>query len=305
MHHLRLLASALAAGALLAAMPAPGQDRRPSGSDAGELSGEVSVSKVIASDLVASGSGEDDDGSSTILRGALDYDLDFGATELSVSYDGAAYFYDNDTRSDRWSNRISAGAGTAISSAVQAFGQVSYGSNIATAESSSTDQVEILGRLQFRPSDESRARVFGGYRWRDYDTDGSEGRGPFVGAEFRYRFAANHYLTLDARRENIESDALRRGYDRTTAALFYQIPIAEDVRVSTGIVARWWDFDTRFAPNGGRLERQSYTPEIEIQYATRPGILLRGRLQYIVRESNDPQFAEDEGRAALTAGYRF
>lgn len=304
MHHSRLMASALAVAALLAAIPTWGQDRDTPSVD-GELSGELTLSKVIGADLSATDSEDIDDGSSTVLRGSLDYDLDFGATDVSVSYDSAAYFYEAESRSDRWSNRLSARAGTALSNSVEAFGAISYGSNLATAESGSTDQLEVLGRLQFIPSDESRLRVFGGYRWRDYDADGSEGRGAFAGAQYRYRFAANHYLTLDARRENIESDAARRGYDRTSASLFYQIPVADDLRLTTGLTARWWDFDMRFVPDGRRLERRSFTPEIELQYATRPGLLLRGRMQYIVRDSIDPQFAEDQGRAVLTAGYRF
>lgn len=301
----RLIASALVAGALLPGLPAQAQYRDDSPSADGKLSGELSVSKVIGAELAASESEDIDDGSSTVLRGSLDYDLDFGATEVSVSYDSAAYFYDRTSRSDRWSNRVSAGTSTAISNAIEAFGAVSYADNIATAESGSTDQIEVLGRLQFSPSNESRARAFGGYRWRDYDADDSEGRGAFGGVEYRYRFAANHYLTLDARRENIESAAARRGYDRTTASLFYQVPIAEDLRLTTGLTARWWDFDARFGPGGRQVERRSYTPEIEVQYATRPGFLLRGRVQYIVRDSNDPQFGEDHGRAVLTAGYRF
>lgn len=271
----------------------------------GDLSGEVSISKVIGTDISSVDAEEDDDGSATVARGALDYNLDFGQTDVSVSYDTAAYFYDANDRSDRWSNRFAAGLGHELSDKVQLFGQAGYGSNLATPEFGSTDQFELLGRFQFSPNATSRIRAFTGYRWRDYDSDRSEGQGEFYGAEYRYRLAANHYLTADARREHINSDAVRRGYSRTTAALFYQVPLAEDFRLATGITARWWDFDTRLAPNGERLERRSYTPEIELQYADRPGMLLRGRLQYILRGSNDPQFAQDQARAVVTAGYRF
>jgi hypothetical protein len=299
------MAIATAAAAVSSSVPAHGRDRDSLASPEKEISGEVSVSRVFAADLAASQAEEDDNGSSRVLRGSLDYDLDFGATDVAIGYDTAAFFYDEDSQSNRWSNRASAGAGTPISDELQLFGQVSYGSNITTAESGSTDQVEVLGRLQISLSDESRVRAFAGYRWRDYDADGTSGRGAFAGAEYRYRFAANHYLTIDARYETIESDALRRGYERTTAAVFYQTPLAEDLRVSGGVSARWWDFDTRFAPDGHRLRRRSYTPELELQYAARTGFLLRALFQYIVRESNDPRFAEDQGRAVVTGGYRF
>lgn len=284
--------------------PATAQQRDSRGPE-GSLSGEVSLSKVLGSDLSSGENEEEDNGSATVARAALDYDLDFGATDVSVSYDTAAYFYDADDSSDRWSNRLAAGVGHELSETVELFGQAGYGSNLATPESGSADQVELLGRIQFSPDAANRLRLFSGYRWRDYDSDDSEGEGAFYGAEYRYRLAANHYLTADLRRENIESDTLRRGYDRVAAALFYQVPLARDLRLSTGLTARWWEFDGRFAPSGERLERRSYTPEIELQYAKRPGVLLRGRLQYILRRSNDPQFAQDQARAVLTAGYRF
>lgn len=271
----------------------------------GDLSGEVSISKVFAPDAAANESEDTAGGSSTVIRGSLDYDLDFGLTDVSVSYDSAARFYDDKTREDRWSNRWTAGVGSAVSDTVELFGQVAYASNIGTVEASSTDQIESLARLQFSPNRANRLRVFGGYRWRDYDADDTEGAGPFYGAEYRYRPKAGNYLTADLRREEIDSDAPRRGYNRTIASLFYQAPVGENLRLSTGVTARWWDFAARLAPNGERLTRRSFTPELELQYATRPGLLLRGQLQYVLRDSNDPAFTDDIGRATLTAGYRF
>lgn len=271
----------------------------------GDLSGEVSVSKVLAPATAVDESDDTGGGSSTVVRGSLDYDLDFGATDVSVSYDSAARFYDDNSRADRWSNRWTAGVGSVVSDTVELFGQVAYASNIGTVEASSTDQIESLARLQFSPNRANRLRVFGGYRWRDYDADDSDGAGPFYGAEYRYRPKAGHYLTADLRREEIDSDAPRRGYDRTIASLFYQAPLGESLRLSGGVTARWWDFAARLTPNGERLTRRTYTPELELQYATRPGLLLRGQLQYSLRNSNDPAFSEDIGRATLTAGYRF
>lgn len=300
-----LKVSAGSLGLFMAASPALAQERSDTGRAEGKFGGEVSISQVFASDNDVVETEEGYGGSSTILRASLDYDLDFGASDVSVGYDTSAYFYKNDSRSDRWSNRVSAGVATAVSRALGLFGQISYANNIITTESSATDQFEALGRLQYSPDRSNRMRLFAGYRWRDYDADDSEGRGAVFGAEYRYRLASNHYLTADLRHEDIQSDALRRSYERASASLFYRFPVAEDLRLATGITARWWEFDSRFAPNGAALERRTYTPEIELRYATLPGVLLRGRAQYIIRSSNDPQFAGDYSRATLTAGYRF
>lgn len=284
----------------LAAAPAAGQSLPD-----GELSGEISASRVFGSDLRGVDAEDEDSGSSFILRGALDYEIELGNIPVALSYDTAGYFYDEDDRSDRWSNRGALGVTHDLTDGVQLFGQAGYASNIATAESGSTDQSELLGGLQFAFGEANRVRTSAGYRWREYDFDESEGQGAFFGAQYRYRFAANHYLTAEARRENINSDTLRRGYDRTTAELFYQRSLSPGLRLRTGAIARWWDFDGRFAPTAERLERRTITPEVDLQYATRPGWLLRGRLQQIFRGSNDPRFAEDEQRATVTAGYRF
>ncbi len=295
----------LIVGGFLLGLTCPAGAAAQTASPEGDLSGEVSISHVFASDTAADESDDTGGGSSTILRASLDYDLDFGAMDVSVSYDTGAYLYEDETRRDRWSNRWTAGVGTALSDTIELFGQASYATNLATVEALSTDQAELLGRVQYSPNRDNRIRMFGGYRWREYDFDDSEGAGAFYGAEYRYRPRAGHYLTADLRREEIASEAPRRGYDRTIASLFYRAPAGKDFRLAAGVTARWWDFTARLATHGERLTRSTYTPEVELQYATRPGVLLRGQLQYLFRESNDPGFTADTGRAIVTAGFRF
>lgn len=283
-----------------AAIPAAGQNV-----EGGAVRGGISASRVIASDLPGIDAEEEDNGSAYVLRGALDYDLDFGSTEVSLGYDTAAYFYEDGDRADRWSHRSALAVTNNLSEKVQLFAQASYASNIGTPESGATDQTELFGRLQFAINASNRVRTFAGYRWREYDFDQSEGQGSLYGVEYRFRLAANQYLIAELRRENIESASLRRGYDRTTAEMFYQRPVARGMRLRAGAIASWWDFDGRFAPTGELLKRRSITPEIDFQYATRPGWVIRGRLQKIFRGSNDPRFAEDEQRAIITTGYQF
>ncbi len=271
----------------------------------GNISGQISIARVFGSDLEGIDAEEEDNGSAYVLRGSLDYDLDIGDAEIMLGYDTAGYFYDDDDRSNRWSNRGFVGASAKVSKDFLFFGQAAYSSNISSAESGSTDQTEVLARAQYTINNSNRVRAFGGYRWRKYDFDGSQGQGEFFGAELRHRIEANHYLTAEVRRESISSANIRRGYDRTTADFFYQRPIAKNLRLIAGATARWWEFDGRPLASGERLERKSFTPELDVQYATRPGVLLQARLQQILRGSNDPQFAENETRATVTLGYRF
>lgn len=300
------LTSLRAASSLLILLttPAIAQDNAAEGPNAGELRGEVSASRVFGSNLSGIDAEEEDSGSSTVLRGSLDYELEAGFANVTFGYDTAGYFYDSD-RPDRWSNRGSIRMARPVLDDVVLVAQASYASNISTAESASTDQTELLARLQFAVSSAHRVQPFAGYRWRTYDFDGSEGEGAFFGAEYRFRLGANHYITAEARREVVNSDNVRRGYDRNTAELFYQRPLTRRLRLQAGATVRWWEFDGRLAPTGESLERRSLTPEVDLLFVARSGWTLRSQLQQIVRGSNDPQLAEDETRLVLSAGYRF
>lgn len=285
--------------------PAVGQEREEVRWDAGDLRGEVSASRVIGSNLRGIDAEEEDSGSSVVLRGSLDYELEAGSANVVVGYDSVGYFYDQGDRPDRWSNRGSIGVTRAVLKNVTLFGQASYASNISTAEAASTDQTELVGRIDFTPDRKHRLQAAFGYRWRTYDFDETEGRGAYYGGQYRYRLGANHYIIGEARREDIQSDNLRRGYERTTAEIFYQRPLADRVRLRAGATARWWQFDGRKSLIGEQLDRQTLTPEIDLQLASRPGWVLRARFQQIFRGSNDPRLAKDQQRLILSAGYRF
>jgi hypothetical protein len=286
--------------ALAAAGPALAQDRRDD--DRSDLGGEVSASAVIASDR---GDEEEADRSGFVFRGELDYEREIGPGELRLSYDSAVYIYSDADRSDRWTNRAALAYEFDAADDLAFTARLSYASNLGTLEFRSTDQLETLAEAAYSPGDH-RVRLFGGWRWRDYDDEsGSEGSGPVYGAEYRYRLARNRFLSAELRFEDIDSANPRRGYDRTILELFYQHPLGRDTRLRVGGRARWWEYDGRFAPNG-RLRRDSaITPELDLLHNFQSGFLLRGRFQYGFRDSNDPAQDEDEQRAILTAGYRF
>lgn len=304
----------LALAAVAAAVPAAGQERREreerEDRDArderragrSDLSGEVSASAIIASDR---GDEEEVDRSGIVLRGELDYDLDFGSSELRLSYDTGVYLYEDDDRPDRWSNRLALRYAIEAADDLELSARLSYASNLATLEFRSTDQIEALATAEYSPGDH-RIRLFGGWRWRDYDDDaGSEGDGAVFGGEYRYRLGRSQFLTAELRFEDIDSANDRRGYDRTIASAFYQHPLGRQTRLRVGATARWSDYDGRDAPNGERRRDRAIVPELDLQHDFRSGLLLRGRFQYGLRESNDPEFDGDDRRAILTAGYRF
>ncbi|HEX8580081.1 MAG TPA: hypothetical protein VF655_10875 [Allosphingosinicella sp.] len=292
----------LAAVAALSPASAQGREERPE-RDTSDLSGQVSVTGVLASDR-----GDDEDEaarSGIILRGGLDYDRDLGAGEIRLSYDSAAYLYEDDDRPDRWSNRLALRYGLEVADDVELSGRLSYATNLATLEFRSADQAEVLGMVEYSPGDH-RIRLTGGWRWRDYDdSTGSESSGPFAGAEYRYRLARDQYLSAELRYEDIDSSDPRRGYHRAIAEAFYQHPLGEMTQLRLGGSARWWRFDERLAPNGERRRDSVIAPEVQLLHDFRSGFLLRGRLQYGIRESNDPNEDGDDRRATLTAGYRF
>ncbi|HEX8641677.1 MAG TPA: hypothetical protein VF704_11060 [Allosphingosinicella sp.] len=285
----------------MAAPTVHGQDRRDREEHSSELRGEVSASAVIASDR---DDDEEADRSGAILRGEIDYEHDLGSSELHLSYDTNVYLYRDDDRPDRWSNRASLSYAYLPVEDLELSTRLSYASNLATLEFRSADQVEILGMAEYSPGDH-RVRLFGGWRWRDYDDQAdSEGSGAFFGGEYRYRLARSRFLTAELRFEDIDSDNPSRGYHRTILEGFYQHPLGAGTRLRVGATARWWEYDGRFV-DGVRRRDSSIGPELDLQHDFESGWLLRSRLQYRFRDSNDPEERADDGRAILTAGYRF
>ena len=298
---IRSVAAALAAAAATSAAGAQSQDRNEE-ETASQLRGEVSASAVIASNR-----GDDDeeaDRSGAILRGELDYELDLGASDIRLSYDTGIYLYRDDERPDRWSNTVRLEYAFEPARDLEFSARASYGSNLATLEYRSTDQAELRGMAEYSPGDH-RVRLFGGYRWRDYDDQSdSDGSGAFFGGEYRYRLGRSRFLTGELRFEDIDSDNPSRGYNRTILEAFYQHPIGPGTRLRVGGTARWWEYDGRSVDGVPRRD-SAVTPELDLQHYFESGWLLRSRFQYRFRDSNDPDERADDRRAILTAGYRF
>lgn len=213
--------------------------------------------------------------------------------------------YLEDDFSDRW--RVVTGAeiayATDLDGSVGAF--LEYGDNLATAEFPRTDQWQYGAEVERRFGTEHRLRLQGSWRDRSYaDLAESEGSGPEVSGEYRYRFAANHYLYVRGSLEDIDSDTARREFDRQAASVAYQRPLARDFRIRPQLSYRHTDFTGRVLPEGGFRSDDVLIPEMTLLYS--PGdwlFSLEGR--YLLRQSTDPEFDRNGYRIALEARYEF
>lgn len=213
--------------------------------------------------------------------------------------------YLEDDFTDRWRvvTGVDVGYVTDADGSVGAF--LEYGDNLATAEWPRTDQWRYGAELERRFGTEHRVRLQGSWRDRSYDDlADSEGSGPEIDGEYRYRFAANHYLYLRGSLEDIESDSARRNFDRQGASIAYQRPLARDFRIRPQVSYRHTDFTGRTLPDGGFRSDDIVIPELTLLYS--PGdwlFSLEGR--YLLRDSTDLEFDRNGYRIALEARYEF
>lgn len=182
---------------------------------------------------------------------------------------------------------------------------IDYSYNLSTAESPRTDQWQYGAELERNFGSQHRVRLQGNWRERSYqDISSSEGSGPDIDGEYRYRFAANHYLYLRGSVEDIDSDNPRRNFDRQAASIAYQRPLARDFRIRPQLSYRHTDFTGRPLPDGDFRSDDAIIPELTLLYS--PGdwlFSLEGR--YLLRDSTDPEFDRDGYRIALEARYEF
>ena len=228
-----------------------------------------------------------------------------GALSLRLRNSTYRIEYLEDDFLDRWRSVTGAeiAYATDANGSVGAF--VEYGDNLSTAESPRTDQWQYGAELERRFGTEHRVRLQGSWRERDYDDlAGSEGSGPRLNGEYRYRFAANHYLYLRGSAEDIDSDTARRNFDRQAVSIAYQRPLARDFRIRPEVRYRHTDFTGRLLPDGDFRSDDVVIPELTLLYS--PGdwlFSLEGR--YLLRNSTDPEFDRNGYRVSLEARYEF
>ncbi|MBA4051311.1 MAG: hypothetical protein C0472_05385, partial [Erythrobacter sp.] len=142
---------------------------------------------------------------------------------------------------------------------------------------------------------------------RQYDNGAgpaTTGDGARVDAQYRRRFGAYHYLTLDLRTETIRSDDPQRGYERDSAGVAYTRPIGPDLRVRPAVEVIKTRFDGRIADNGALRRDRQIVPEIELQWW--PGKWrVEAEAKYVFFSSNESLREREGYRLTLSVGYVF
>lgn len=265
-----------------------------------EVAGRAAVAETV-------GQTDDDiiDGSSLALRVTPSLSLDTDAVLLTFTNGLSRVEYFADDRTDRWQNvaRVSAEFGAGSTTSLQISGERS--DNIITAEAPLVDEWEAGARVQHALSETSRVQF--GARWRERRYDDalrSSGSGPRIEAEYRYRFAANHYAYLRGRYEDISSSDARRDMSRWTALASYQHPIAKDVLVRPSVSWSRIEFPGRTLTAGGFRRDTVLSPEIELVYS--PGAWrFAAEARYVSRQSTDAAFDRSGYRFALEISREF
>ncbi len=197
-----------------------------------------------------------------------------------------------------------------VSDEVQLRGHLRRYENIAVLEAFSADQTSIGARVQWQRGND-RVRATAEYREREYDTTvGGDGDGYQVTAQYNRRLGPYHWIRLDVRQEDMQSDnEPRRSFERQSARVKYSLPIAKRLRFRPSLEYRQWDYDARVAqgdPNGALREDSYVAPAVELAWgrASR-GLYANASAEYRLKSSNDERFDDDAIRVGVRIGYRF
>jgi hypothetical protein len=245
------------------------------------------------------------DGSFMALRLAPSVTLNSGEVAVTLRNAATRVAYFSDDRTDRWQNiaRLEAAFAPGKATTIRLWGERS--DNILTAEAPSTDEWEAGGEVE--QSFGLAHRVSLGARWRERrydDVEQSRGQGPRFDAEYRYRFAANHYAFLRGRYEEVSSAADRRAVQRLFASAVYQHPLARDLSLRPSLA--WYDIEFSGRPTvGGGFRRDTvWSPEVALTYTPGPW-RIAAEAQYIARNSSDASFDRNGTRFMVEVGYVF
>jgi hypothetical protein len=291
---------------LLLTTAAPSQANTPSA----PVADGIDTALVVTGRLMLAetdGRVDDDivDGSLVALRIAPSIKLKRGDALITLSNAATRVEYFSEGRTDRWQNiaRLEAAYRPNAATMLHLSGERS--DNILTAEAPLADEWEAGAGIEQSIGAASRVSLDARWRERRYDdVDQSRGHGPRFDAEYRYRFAANHYAFVRGRFESIESATDRRDVKRWTVAASYQRPLVRDLSLRPSLTWSDTEFSGRPVIGGGFRRDRVLSPELSLLYS--PG---RWRFsadaRYIARQSTDPQFDRAGTRFALEVSHVF
>lgn len=269
--------------------------------------GSLSASGVYADGAKLLDDEEDSNRSAFILRGqgGARWVHRNSATQIAVSSN--YYEYLDSGRRDRWNNEVELTHEMSLSPTVDLSLLASAGSNYATLEYRSADQIALGAEITYRPSRQHRFGFAAAYRHRDYDDPtGASGSAPYAEATYRYQPNNRHRFDFDARYEWVDTNNADFDYERQRLGGFYTRTFNRENRLRLGLVLQNWDFDSRLVSGGSeRLHSWRVQPQARFTrtFANDTTVELDYRLD--VRRSNDPTREEDGNRLTLTVRKRF
>ena len=250
-------------------------------------------------------------GDAFVARGAVGLDFEDDDTRFRVEVDRIEVFRLGEGRSNSNRDRITASFDQELSRDWEIQLRGRYYDDLSTAESSDVDELQASVRATYEPVRAHRFRLRATWRDREYDNIvaggigvQTSGNGPRVDAQYRHRIGRYHYVTLDARAEEISSDDPLRGYARQSAKVSYTRPITPDLRVRPAIEFLNTRFDERLTPNGDRRRDQLVVPEVELLWWP-DRWRIEAEAKYIKSDSNLASRDREGFRLSLTVGYVF
>ena len=245
------------------------------------------------------------DGDAIALRIAPSVRLRGSDVTITLRNSTTRIEYFPEDRSDRWQNtaRLTGDFAVGEGSSLTFFGE--RGDNLSTAEYFMTDEWEFGGRLEQELNEENRIRLGASWRDRSYDDSAqSQGSGPQIDGEYRYRLGANHFVHLRGRYEEIDSSNLLREMSRRSIFASYQRPIARDLRIRPEISYRDLDYPGRILATSDYRRDDILSPEVSLLYSPGPWLII-AEARYIARNSSDPEFDREGYRLALEVTHEF
>lgn len=249
-------------------------------------------------------------GDATYLRGQAGLDYGNQDTTISVEFDRIMIERFGEDRPSTDRDRLTATLSQRLDPAWDIALQLRRYDDLVTAEYNDTDALEAMAEIQFEPERAHRFRL--GLTWRDREYDdgdgidgaSSHGQGMKLSGEYRYRLGRYHYVSLDLRAEQIDSDNARREFTRQSLAASYTHPLTGTLRVRPAMTVRHTRFPGRPTPTGEERDDTYLTPEVEFLWW--PGkVRVEAEGKYVISGSNDPDRDRKGHRLALSIGYVF
>lgn len=176
----------------------------------------------------------------------------------------------------------------------------------------------ISPRLDYRPNDTHRLRIYAAWREKQYDENdpseddddapsltGRDAESPFAGLSYRYSFRPDHYLELGGRVEENDAQSDFFDYGRVGYSFDYRVPFRRRDELRIGIDYRIREYESRFISSASRERRVDHRLTPSLVWVHNVTANFTSELAYIYdqQDSNQRGRDYDAHRLALTGRY--